>query len=98
MVDACGDQCFLRIRAADPSDIDATDKPSPLHHTMSMSISLLHWYRPININISPVQSPARSYHSLGLLLLVLPGHVLEIFYLALGTRQHFSPLILKEGC
>lgn len=71
-----------------PSDIDAIGTSSPLHHFTSVSISLLDWYRSIDIDISSVESSARSYHSLGLLLLVLPGHVLKVFYLALRTRQH----------
>lgn len=70
------------------SNIHVIDRPFPLHHSMSVSVSLLDWYRSIDVNISPVQSSARSYHSFSLLLLVLPGHVLEVFYLALGTRQH----------
>ena len=53
-----------------------------------MSISLLDRYRSIYVNISPVQGSARPDHPFGLLLLVLPGHVLKVFYLALGPRQH----------
>ena len=63
-------------------------RPYPLQYSVSVSMSLLDWDRPIDINVGPVQSPTRSYHSFSLLLFVLPGHVLKVFYLALVPRQH----------
>lgn len=49
-----------------------------------MSISLLDRDGPINVDIRSIQGPARSYHPFSFLLLVLPGHVLEVFNLTLG--------------
>ena len=63
-------------------------------------MTLLDWYRAIDVDVGAIQSPARSHHPFGLLLFVLSGHVLEVFDLALGGTR-VSGLhgleILEEG-